>query len=756
MYKLINPSYISKIITIRERQGEFSPYPSQVSPIIQQGLEQHGIKQLYAHQAAAINSILSGNHTMITTSTASGKSMNYTIPILNTHLTNPNTTSLYLSPAKALGQNQRQTIMNLCEKIKWPGTSPVVSVVDGDTPANQRNKLLNNSNVIITTPDLIHYSMLSKHKDWQKLFANLKYVILDEAHIYRGVLGNNVCHVIRRLRRVCERYGSKPVFILCTATLANPEEFARNLIGEACVIIGNDTSPAGKKHFVFYKNLFMHSNIDETVKVMGKYIKNQYRVIVFGRSRRVVEVIYQKFKEEFPSLYKVVTPYKGSYTADIRRDLEQKLFNNQMQAVISTSALEMGVDIGDLSVCILCGFAGSVSSTWQQVGRVGRKKQDSLVVLIPNEDPLDIFMVNNPRFFFERPCEKAIINPNKIEFLAEHLLAAATELHITQNDYKYWDREALHRALRFLLEMNAIKKNQYGGYSVTEWPKKFGLRGRQENYRVITKEGELLEEYSYDDLLYYSYPGAILTIRGEPFLVDRADLEKKMVFLNDLPRELRDFTTKPEIFSFVVDVQGDKEVKKETFTATTGTFTIVTKLNGYALVDKKGKKYRCELPQKLPSSKLRTTGMWLDVDEINRGALHALEHLLHIVSPWIVMCDRSDLGTFMEPRRIYLYDKYEGGVGLAESVIDSLDDVLQKCADIVFNCQCKDGCPSCIQIPQCPTSNEELDKNGVKQLLARLLGKPVEPEKEMPKIKSQADLRLAARAFKVRNSRINM
>ena len=476
------------------------------------GLAKAGIKKLYEHQAEAIEHVMAGRNTVVTTSTSSGKSLIYTVPVFSTFFTSPDLTALYLTPAKALGQNQRKTMKDLADSIPWNVGTPVVEVCDGDTPPEKRRQILQNANLIITTPDMLHFAFLPQHTNHSRLFARLRYVIIDEAHTYRGVFGNHICHVLRRLRRVCRHWGTDPTYILTTATIGNPAQFARNLVGVDFEVVSNDTSPAGKKEVVFYEPpTYRDRRGDErrrlthyeATRALATCVERGHRVIAFGRSRRIVESMYRKIQEDYPHLARAVTSYKGTYTPELRRKLEQSLFNGTLKGVICTNALELGIDIGDLDVCILAGFPGTISSTWQQSGRAGRKGQNAMIVIMANEDPLEMFLVRHPDYFFQQPVEKAVVDPHKLQFLAQHLLMAARETPLTKEDGAFWDEQSYIPAINFLRQTHSIElvDGPVKAYRAAVGHSRFGLRGDRDNYRVVTEDGKTLEEHDYSSLL---------------------------------------------------------------------------------------------------------------------------------------------------------------------------------------------------------------------------------------------------------------
>ena len=430
--------YQQQIALIEELPGRepvFGTVAPPLRPEIQKLLAGRGITQLYSHQAEAIDAIRQGQHTVIVTGTASGKTLCYNLPVLESFLANPRSRALCVYPTKALAQDQLKTLVRLVEGME---SRPVMGTYDGDTAVNHRKKLRDSGNIILTNPDMLHQGILPKHPGWSAFFGNLNYVILDEIHTYRGVFGSNVANVIRRLKRICRHYGGKPVFIGTSATIHNPLQHAEELLGVPMRLVDHDGAPRGRKYFVFWNPPYLDqtrterkSANSEAAQLMTELIRERIPTIAFAKARVVTELIYRYVQEQLekhsPGLAKRIRAYRGGYLPEERREIERQLFEGELLGVTSTNALELGIDIGQLEACLVVGYPGTIASTWQQAGRVGRAGEDSLVIFIPHQNPIDQYLINNIRYFFAKNPEAAVIDPGNPHILMGHLRTAAFE-----------------------------------------------------------------------------------------------------------------------------------------------------------------------------------------------------------------------------------------------------------------------------------------------------------------------------------------
>ena len=782
MLEQLDAKAIINVQEIPDRAAEYAEFPTGLQDALLKGLAVRGISKFYSHQAEAVGHILTGKNLIITTGTSSGKSMVYILPALNSILENSRSTVLYLSPAKALSQNQYQNVGEFCEKIIWPYGAPNICVCDGDTPIEERKEILSRANIVFSTPDFWHSSGLPRHNRWPVFLRNLRFIIIDEAHMYRGSLGNHVSHVLRRFRRLCTYYGAAPQFILCSATIANAGEFAENLTGLEFVLVDRDGSCTAKKSFVFcnpsqyldkrtnqLKRRLCHY---EAVRIMGKYVRTGKRVINFGRSKQVVESAYRKLIEEYPDTAAKVRPYKGTLTPEARREIEGKLFKGELKGIISTNALELGVDIGDLDVCVMSGFPGSISSVWQQVGRVGRRGNESLAVFVAGDDPLDQYLIRKPDYFFSRPCEKAIVNPNNLSFLSEHLLTAAAELPITVEDRNCWGI-LLDKAVVLLRNNGLIRLQKVGDrktYRLKGRAPAFSLRGDSPNYIIRTESGKIIGRTNYDDVMLLHYPGAIFLQMGRQYRVLSVGEDLKEVVVTECAYSWQNKRTRPSLRVEVDIEQVEDSMQVKGLLAVIGVLTVNRCIVGYSLYEfqpGKGENKVSDHLISLPAINLKTVGVWLEigneiVERLGKDtlvpALHGVEHLLRVVLPWKVMCERNDIGAYMavqgkDVATLYLYDIYPGGVGYCEAAYDMIEEILNEALNIIESCNCRKGCPSCIHIPQCEQRNADLDKESTRDLLLLLMGREKAKQSDLVrrtivaagKFIDRAGLRLAAR-----------
>lgn len=449
--------------TIPEKEAKTVPFPEAIAPQLKQALNKRGIQELYTHQAETFTIVSQGQNFAAVTPTASGKTLCYNLPVLQHIIEDSSSRALYLFPTKALAQDQKSELNELIQEL---GISINSYTYDGDTPSNIRQKVRQAGHIVITNPDMLHSAILPHHTKWVSLFENLKYIVIDELHTYRGVFGSHVANVIRRLKRICRFYGSNPIFMCTSATIANPQELAEKLTGESVTLIDNNGAPSGKKHFVFYNPPVVNKPLNirrsatlEARRIACEFLKNKIQTIVFARSRVRVEILLTYLQQLVQKQLgtKSIRGYRGGYLPKQRREIEQGLRNGDIYGVVSTNALELGVDIGQLQVCVMTGYPGTIASAWQQAGRAGRRKGEAIIFMVASSSPLDQYIIQNPGYFFKRSPETARINPDNLIILVDHLKCAAYELPFKEGES--FDGVELHEILEFLTEEQILHFN---------------------------------------------------------------------------------------------------------------------------------------------------------------------------------------------------------------------------------------------------------------------------------------------------------
>jgi DEAD/DEAH box helicase domain-containing protein len=688
----------------------------------------------------SVNLIRRGENLLLTTPTASGKTLSFNLPVLEVLENNPDATALYIYPAKALSNDQLKVLKGL-EKSLNMDFKP--NIYDGDTPKSKRPGIRNTSRLVLTNPYQLHL-ILSWHHQWKRFYSNLKFVVIDEAHQYRGVFGSNVALLIRRLRRICEHYGSDPQFILSSATLANPREFSKNLVGKKFNHIYQDASPRGRKRFVFYNPLRSKSELSthqETTNLFLLFVENDLQTLCFTISRRMAELIASWSLKELrnfrPDLAGRVTAYRAGYLPKERRQIEYGLKSGELVGVITTNALELGIDIGSLDAVIISGYPGTMISTWQQAGRAGRKNNNSLVVLVAFEGPLDQYFMKNPQVFFDRPHENAIIDLGNIHITRNHFLCTVKELPISWrgmeesfNVDSHFLRENLKKGI--LSETNG--KIEYEGKDSPAF--QVGLDQITRDDFKVYNGSFLLETLDRAHAYTEAHQGAVLINKAETYLVEDFQLKNRKIKVKKLNVDYHTQVLKD------VDVQVIKEINKRNigdFTVYYGDVEVTEHFYKYKKISQ-GKTVSTH-HLGLPPLRFRTKGLWFKVPSyvkekitgyisgknVYEGGLHGTEHALIAMFPLHVLCDRFDIGGLStdyhkhtESATIFIYDAYKGGIGLAEKAIELMEELVDVTYDMVRSCSCQEGCPACIYSPKCGNDNQPLHKRSTQYILRQI------------------------------------
>ena len=716
---------------------------------LQHCLDEHGLLPLYTHQAEAVNDARQGRNVMVSTSSASGKTLCYNIPVLEAMLTERGSRALYLFPTKALAQDQLRGLQELF--CLPPLRAEEFATFDGDTPQAERPEIRKRARIILTNPDMLHIGILPNHQSWSRLLRHLRYVVVDEAHIYRGVFGSHVACVLRRLRRLCQLYGSNPQFICCSATIANPGEHAEKLVGLPFTVVDNDGSPHGGKDFVFWnppiideaKSVRRSAN-SEATNLFTELVNCNVRSLTFARTRRLTELIYtysrQRLAETAPALAGRIKAYRAGYLPQERRQIEQELFSGQLLGVVATTALELGIDIGDLEATVLTGYPGSIASTWQQAGRSGRGRDRSLSFLIGLDNPLDQYFMRHPDFFFQKGFENALVNPDNAYILGAHLLCAAWELPLGSDEEIFGSTFRQRRAE--LEELGVLRERRQRWYlspRIAYPAQGINIRSTSgENFAVVdTSTDSLLETVDASVAFFQIHPGAIYLHQGESYLVIDLDLANRTAYAE--PTTASYYTQTKEIEDLRI-VKRTRRRRCGLVRVYLGEVEVTNTVVGFKKKAQFTEEVIGEEPLDLPPQHFPTVALWFDlppevVARLDReqldfaGGLHATEHAAIAILPLFALCDRNDIGGVSTPfhpdtgrAQIFIYDAYPGGIGIAEKGFDLMEELWQATLKAIIECPCQEGCPSCIQSPKCGNNNKPLDKKAAQMLLEGLLG----------------------------------
>jgi DEAD/DEAH box helicase domain-containing protein len=739
---------IEHIEHIQPRRAVYGQLDAPLDLRLQEVLDTHGLSRFYSHQAKAVNLIRAGKNVIVATFSASGKSLVYNTAVMQAILNEPGARALYLFPTKALAQDQLRKLKELFS----PGLVPpeALATFDGDTPRPLRGDVKKSGRVILTNPDMLHVGIMPTHQTWASLFKHLKYVVIDEAHVYRGVFGSHVACVISRLRRLCQLYGSSPQFILCTATVANPAEHALGLTGLPCEVVDSDGSPRGWKDFVFWnppfrdeKKTHRKSAHWESTNLFTALVMQGTRTLTFTRTRRLCELIYlytrDRLREESYELSKLVMPYRGGYMPEDRRKIEQGLFGGELLGVVATNALELGIDSGGLEATILDGYPGSISSTWQQAGRSGRDQGEALSFLVGWDNPLDQYFMRHPKEFFTKGFEYVLVNPENPYISKAHLLCAAWEKPLEDSDIAFFSEE-MKRQRQELAQEGSLRERRgrwYVAPSISYPAQKINIRSSSgEDYALIdVSTGTLMETVESSVAFFQIHPGAIYLHQGESYLITKLDLTNKLAYAE--PSGGQYYTETKEIHDIrVLKVNGTKQVGP--VEVNIGEVEVTIDVVGFKKYRQFSEEVLGEEPLDLPTIRFNTVALWFgipsralariaDKDLDFAGGLHAAEHAAIGILPLFALCDRNDIGGVSTPLHpdtgnaaVFIYDAYPGGIGIAEKGYDMIEELWQATMHVIAECPCEDGCPSCVQSPKCGNNNKPLDKAAARIILEEL------------------------------------
>jgi len=713
---------IAHVEVIEAREVQFAQPRAAVPEALWSLLRRQNIHRLYSHQATAIDHIADGRDVVIVTSTASGKTLCYNLPVASALLEDPPATALYIFPTKALTQDQLGALQRLASADELKGVLRP-GVYDGDTPARSRARIRAKANVVLTNPDMLHVGILPHHGKWHEFLRNLRYIVVDELHTYRGIFGSHVCGVLRRLLRMCEHYGSRPQIICCSATIANPLELARRLSGREMTLVDNDGAPRGRKHFVMWNppllaedNVSRRSANIEAVDLLAELVRRRAQTIVFSKARVVVELIYKYAAEVLAGeadLAARIRPYRGGYLPHERREIEKELFTGRLLAVTATNALELGIDVGSMDAAILVGFPGTMCSTWQQAGRAGRTTQESLVIMVAYNDPIDQYLARHPEYFFGASHEHGVVDPFNPHILASQLTCACFEKPLAEEDEAYFG--SLAGRIADLLSSRGHMKLIDGRYywSSSDYPAiKTNLRTMSEDtYAIVdlSKGGKVIGSVDAISAPELVYPNAVYLHEGAGYIVRRLDAEAKVAAVE--PAEA-DYYTQPVLASSCALGEPSASGRYLDGEIFFGPAEVTWRTTAFQKI----KYYTMEMighsALDLPAQTLATAAMWWTpsrdmLDEVARGgydpieALMGVRNLMLVTLPALAMCDRRDISGQVDSRNlgrpaVVVYDRYVGGIGFARCGFELINEWLAMCGRIVRECPCDDGCPSCV------------------------------------------------------------
>ncbi|HON81836.1 MAG TPA: DEAD/DEAH box helicase [Methanoregulaceae archaeon] len=726
------------IAEIRSFPGRAGVYGEvELPPPLRDYLDHRGIRP-YSHQADAYTAFRNGEHLVLTTRTASGKTLAFLLPVLDRLWRDPAATALVLYPTKALANDQLATFDQICRKT---GISASPAIYDGDTPRDRRPRIRQVSRIVLSNPHELH-QVLPWHHQWSRFFSGLSCVVIDEAHRYRGVTGSHVAFLIRRLRRICARYGSDPRFIVASATLANPAEFAGNLCGVPFRTVAGDGAPQGPRRFVLYNpfsgGVRAGSFHRDAAGILVECIRHRLQTLTFTGSRKMTELVALWAREgvvrERVGEAGQVAAYRAGYLPEERREIEQRFKSGSLAGVVSTNALELGIDIGSLDGVILAGYPGTMMATWQQAGRAGRRGEESVAVLVASPNPLDQYFMRHPDLFFGSPHESAIVDLENPYIFSGQLLCAAAELPLVGSDSVYFGPRFSEFADALFAEHLVSGTPRGLVYSGSRRPHElvgfFGIS--RDSFRVVL-DGRTLETMDRGQAFREAHQGAVLLHQGEQYLVDSMDLAHGIVRVH--PSDV-DYYTRP-LKSVDIAVQQVRESRLAGgFTLSFGDVEVSEHYYAYRII--RNDALLGIEPLDLPLLRFSTKAVWFTPpegleDEVRAtgadpdGGLHGTEHALIAMMPFHVLCDRWDLGGLSVPAHpatggpaVFVYDGHEGGIGLSEKAYRIFGDLARHTFALVSECPCREGCPACIYSPRCGNDNQPLDKEGTVLILGAL------------------------------------
>jgi len=704
-------------------QAPIRPLPETLAA----ALNAQGLHRLYAHQAEGLDRARAGEDVLLVTPTASGKTLLFSLAAMETFLDEPRAKALFLYPTKALAQDQVGGFRDLAGGL-GALRPPSFEIYDGDTPSARRRKIRSDPpSALITNPDMLHMGILAHHQNWEPFLRNLRWVVLDELHVYRGIFGAHVHHILARLQRLCAHYGSRPQFIAASATVGNPAVFARTLVGRDFAVVDRSGAPLSAKDVVFLNPVGV-SPYTVAVRVLIEAIRAGRRTIAFTKARRVTELLHAWLVRQEPSFGPQVAPYRAGYLPAERRRIESRLFRGELSAVLTTSALELGIDVGALDVCILVGYPGSLISSWQRIGRIGRQRDDGVVVMIAMPDALDQYIVHHPDLFFGGEFEKAVLDPWNSQVAGRHLVCAAAEHPLDQDEYAH--RESGAEALvGSLVDEGRLVQDATGRryFSFRRNPQRdVSVRSAGEPFTIVDRSsGKVMGTIDGKRVFHECHPGAIYLHGGQSFLIHELDRDRRRV---QAEATRVDYYTvvQGEKETEILERQASKRIGE--FNAGLGRLKVTVRIRGYQKKRLFDGEPLSQHPLEMPPLVFETIGFWIELPAALpaaysqqglhfMGGIHATEHATIALFPLLTIADRDDIGGISytgHPQiggpAVFVYDGVPGGAGLAVQGFEEIESLVDRTLELVEGCPCEDGCPACIQSPKCGNGNKPLDK----------------------------------------------
>ncbi len=712
-------------------EATYAAFPEGIDARLRAAFESRGVGQLYTHQAEAFDHVAAGRDIVVTTPTASGKTLCYNLPVLDRILKQPSTRALYLFPTKALAQDQMAELHELVGAIGDVGGEPIgVHTYDGDTPRDARRTIRARAHVVMSNPDMVHSGILPHHPRWAKLFENLRFVIIDELHAYRGVFGSHLANVLRRLRRICRHYGSNPQFICSSATIANPAELAERLAERPFALVDKSGAPRGEKYFVFVNPPVVNrelgirrSYVAEARRVAGEFLRRNLQVIVFAQSRLTTEILTTYLKEDFedsPGMPERIRGYRGGYLPLRRREIEKGLRAGQVRGVISTNALELGIDIGALDVSVMAGYPGTIASTWQRAGRAGRRTGQSAAVMVSSSSPIDQFVVRHPSYFFDASPEHALVNPDNLHLLVDHVKCAAFELPFTTEES--YGQVNVQEVLGVLRESGLVHRSggeDAAGQPSGQWhwtsesypANAVSLRSISSDNFVITDHTSgprVIGETDFTSALSTLHPKAIYLVEGKIYQVEALDFVGRKAHVREVDC---DYYTTAITYTKVTILDRFEAADA----ALHGEVHVVSRVVGFKKIKFHTNENVGSGELDLPEQQMHTTSYWLEIPlpvmtalpyaaDDRRDGVVGLAFAMKHVAQLLLMCDSRDVGLSVnagetdgdDTPRIFIYDAYPGGIGFSAPLWGMQQDLLSRTRALIMGCECDTGCPVCV------------------------------------------------------------